>query len=174
MFRKQSNKKNEFECLYNTYYEKLYYFSYSILRDENDSQDVIADAFVSVWAKWDDLNNTDNIVGYLYTAVRNNCIKLRQHKNSSLDILEDAGVTLLVDENSPELKLLSQEALGIINKSINELPARCKMIFLMAKEQNMSYKEISLLLNISVKTVQAQMVIALGRIRNTLLKFNIQ
>ena len=49
---------------------------------------------------------------------------------------------------------------GIIENALNQLPQRCKLIFLMLKEENLKYKEVADILGISEKTVQAQQIIA--------------
>jgi RNA polymerase sigma-70 factor (ECF subfamily) len=67
-------------------------------------------------------------------------------------------------EVSPEQLLISSEMVRYINKVIDQLAPKCKLIFLLVKESNLRYKEVAELLNISVKTVEAQMSIALKKI----------
>ena len=174
LFHKNHDRKARFEALYDEHYEKLLYFAYSILGNGSEAEDAVAEAFFSIWSRWNHLSEEKHIVAYVYASVRNNCLKARQRRQRNPFSIEDLSVTISVDGDSPELIMLSAESVKIIEDSINGLPNRCKIIFLMAKEQGMSYNEIGVLLDISPKTVQAQMVIALGRIREVLQKHNIE
>jgi RNA polymerase sigma-70 factor (ECF subfamily) len=66
---------------------------------------------------------------------------------------------------NPEELLLSAEVVKEIMSAINELPPKCKIIFKLVKEEGLKYAEVAGLLELSVKTVEAQMAIALRRIR---------
>jgi len=73
------------------------------------------------------------------------------------------------EDNDPENKLISSETYKSIQKAIHDLPPRCKLIFQLAKEQGMRYKEISSILGISVKTIDNQLAIALQKIGEAIL-----
>jgi RNA polymerase sigma-70 factor (ECF subfamily) len=68
----------------------------------------------------------------------------------------------------PESQLMDKELMEAIDNTVDRLPDRCKMVFRLVKEDNLSYKQAAEVLNISPKTVQAQMVIALKRIKDAL------
>ena len=70
-------------------------------------------------------------------------------------------------EISPEQIFISSEMLRQINAAIDSLPPKCKLIFLLVKEGNLKYREVAELLNLSVKTVEAQMSIALKKISHS-------
>ncbi len=59
---------------------------------------------------------------------------------------------------TPEEIYINEELVLAIQSAINELPERCKLIFLMAKEEGLKYREIAEILSISEKTVNAQIV----------------
>ncbi|MEO5947602.1 MAG: sigma-70 family RNA polymerase sigma factor, partial [Chitinophagaceae bacterium] len=64
----------------------------------------------------------------------------------------------------PEQLMMTNEMLGQVKKAINELPPRCRLIFKLIKEDGLKYREVAELLQLSVKTVEAQMAIALRRL----------
>ena len=70
--------------------------------------------------------------------------------------------------SSPEDELLKKELIEAVNSAINELPERCKLIFSMNRFEKLRYKEIAEVLEISVKTVEAQMGKALRLLRKSL------
>ena len=74
----------------------------------------------------------------------------------------------LVQMNSvyfdPEQLMMTEEMMRQIKKAINDLPPRCRLIFKLVKEDGLKYKEVAELLQLSIKTVEAQMAIALRRL----------
>ena len=60
--------------------------------------------------------------------------------------------------------MITSEVINRINTAIAMLPPRCKLIFKLVKEDGLRYNDIAELLNISVKTIDNQMVIAVKKI----------
>lgn len=90
---------------------------------------------------------------------------MKREKAISLDDLEvDLGVDLIC----PETELINKELKSVIEQAIEDLPPRCKMIYKLAKVEQMKYKEIGELLDISVKTINHQLSIALKKIGEVL------
>jgi len=85
--------------------------------------------------------------------------------------LGDIPIGIVAKNENPEEIVLNEELRHEIEKSIKELPERCRLIFLMAKEEGLKYREIAEILSISEKTVNAQMVTAIKRIGETLKKY---
>lgn len=117
------------------------------------------------------LHEIDNIESYIYTIVKNQAIK---HKSSSLkyqgEPLELLPGEFFIETTTPEHTLINKELGDLLGKAINELPERCKLIFLMAREQNLKHKEIAEILSISEHTVHAQLTIASKKISEFLEK----
>jgi RNA polymerase sigma-70 factor (ECF subfamily) len=90
--------------------------------------------------------------------------KAHQHLYEPFD---DINIQLSDDMN-PEKLMMTKELLNKIRSAVDELPARCKLIFKLVREDGLRYKEVADILNLSVKTVDAQMVIAVSRIRETM------
>jgi RNA polymerase sigma factor (sigma-70 family) len=100
---------------------------------------------------------------YLLTCARNRALEYL--RKPSVRLSEDALYDFPLQwEVSPEQLLISTEMVGHINKAIGQLAPKCKLIFLLVKESNLKYKEVAGLLHISIKTVEAQMSIALNKI----------
>jgi len=168
-FKKRSK---EFEEFYEATFKQLFCFAYTILKNYCDAEDAVADAYMVLWENWDKSDHIENITGYLYQIVKNNSIKIKE-KKLRYNIIENFNLTLIVNTFSPEQELLSKEINERIQQVVYKLPPRCKRVYILAKEQNMSYSEISSLLNISVKTVQAQMIKALKQIRKVVKEYDI-
>ena len=155
-----TEKYNSFTILYEQQYERLFRFALHFVPDHEDCEDILADVFVSIWENWDSLKKIDNLNSYLFTAIKNRCLKFLNKRNYFEEYIEDLHIHLSIDHTTPEALLDSNEITGIIEDALNQLPQRCKLIFLMLKEDNLKYKEVADILGISEKTVQAQQIIA--------------
>jgi RNA polymerase sigma-70 factor (ECF subfamily) len=78
----------------------------------------------------------------------------------------------LIDEICPESELISKELKEAIGRAIDHLPERCKLIFSLAKIEQLKYKEIAQILDISVKTIDNQLTIAIKKIGEEILQYH--
>lgn len=144
-------------------------FSFSIVKSKELAEEIVSDVLIEIWAKRKQLLEITNLKLYLYVCVKNASLrKLHQSKKSMLLSLDEVNVEFASSFEDAETILLTQELADKINNAIEQLPQRCKLIFKLAKEDKLKYKEISLLLNISVKTIDHQVSIALKKIAEVL------
>jgi RNA polymerase sigma-70 factor (ECF subfamily) len=121
--------------------------------------------FIFIWEKRGRLPDIQSPLLYLYTATKNRALNniARQKRQQALD----AGEWLVPLPSvyfDPEKLMITEEILQNIRKSVQELPTRCRLIFKLVKEDGLKYREVAELLQISVKTVEAQMAIAIRRL----------
>lgn len=145
-------------------YKPLIRFAYGILKSTDDAEEVVSDVFMIIWQNRVKMVSVESPLLYIYSSVKNRSINVltKQKRQDAADAAQ-----WLVPLNSvsfnPEELLISQETVLRIRKAIDELPARCRLIFILIKEDGLRYKEVAELLNISIKTVEAQMAIAMRR-----------
>lgn len=155
-----------FNELYKYYFPGLFSFAHSILKNKENSEEVILDIFLKLWESRKTISKIQNISAYLYTAVKYASISfLRKQKIVHWDELRD---DMLYSFVSPESGLISKENIAALTTAVNGLPPRCRLIFRLIKEENFRYEEVSQLLNISIKTVEAQMYIATKKLLTAL------
>lgn len=159
------NDQKAYKELFVSTHEHLHRFALSILKSKEDAEEVVSDFFITVWQKRASLLEMENIKLYFFVSIKNISInKLRQKKRAAASFNEDYLVHFKSPFFNPSELLLSKEAVDKILGAINDLPPKCKLIFRLIKEDNLKYAEVAELLNISVKTVEAQMAIALKKI----------
>jgi RNA polymerase sigma-70 factor (ECF subfamily) len=151
--------------LFITLFSSLTRFSTGIVQSKETAEEIVSDVFITIWNNRSQLNEIEDLQLYIFIAVKNNSIrKLKQQSKSSTVSIDDLNVELDSLYQNPEDKILSDEALRQIETAIDHLPHRAKLIFKLAKEDRMRYKDIASLLDISVKTVDHQLSIALRKI----------
>jgi RNA polymerase sigma-70 factor (ECF subfamily) len=161
-----------FNHLVNKYYPYLCDFAYIITHSRELSEEITDDVFMKIWDRREEVSQIENLPSYLYKAIKNTSInyleKIKKHHIIPFENLPD--INPLIQHNSPEDELISKEFEQDYNNTINILPEKCKLIFCLAKEDGLKYKEIASLLGISEKTVENQISIALKKITECLKK----
>lgn len=161
----QHNDELAYKKLFITLYKPLCQFAFGILKSNPDAQDVVSDVFITLWEKRQQLTSVSSPLAYCYMAVKNRALNMlqQQKRQRELDSSE-----WLVPQNSvyfnPENLMMTEEIIQQIRLAIQNLPDRCRLIFRLTKDEGLKYKEVAELLNISVKTVEAQMAIAIRRL----------
>jgi RNA polymerase sigma-70 factor (ECF subfamily) len=111
------------------------------------------------------LDKVENLSFYLFTAVKNRCLnQLQDQKNRASLEISDAVIEFKSLYHDPEQRLISAETIKEIQKAVQDLPPRCRMIFKLVKEEGFRYKEVAELMQLSVKTVENQMSLAFKKI----------
>ena len=160
-----NDDKAAYKELFILLHSRLKQFSYSILKSNEESEELVSDLFINVWEKRNKLTAIESPLLYFYTSVRNMAFTRisRLKKQQTLPVEE-----WLVQMNSiyfdPEQLMMTEEMMRQIKQAVNDLPPRCRMIFKLVKEDGLKYREVAELLHLSVKTIEAQMAIALRRI----------
>lgn len=146
-------------------FSSLTRFATSIVHSRETAEEIVSDVFVQLWNKRSQIQQIQDLRVYLFIAVKNNAVrKAKQQLKFSPLLLDELNVEMDSFDLNPEDRLLSAEAVKSIEQSIEQLPPRARLIFKLAKEDKMKYKDIASLLQISVKTVDHQLAIALKKI----------
>ncbi|UZR96724.1 RNA polymerase sigma factor [Chondrinema litorale] len=163
IFRFSSNDQQAFNEIFNRYWKLLYKYTFNILNDNALTEDCLQEVFTNVWVRRNELE-INNLKNYLFSSVRFRAIsRIRQAKFTSFN--EEIIDSLVVDE---EILYEVEELEETIKAAADQLTDRCKEIFLRSRFQHQSNKEIAESLNISIRTVENQLSIALKHIRNVL------
>ena len=166
----RSVSKAEFEEVFKTYFIPLTSFAQKYVPDLDTAKDIAHTVFINLWEKRNNIDWQKSLKSYLFTSVHNRCLNyIRDNKrtNNSVDI------DSINDDVAWESRdfIEEQETIKNINKAIDLLPEKCKEIFLLNRFEGMKYAEVAEKLNISVKTVEAQMSKALKTLRTELLQY---
>lgn len=164
----KKNDLNSYEIIFKRYYKDLYRFAFSYVKEGTIAEEMAQEVFLYIWEKREQIEIHTTLKTYLYSAVKNKClnyIKLELPKQQSMaDISE---VFLSVSEKRQD-EGENEQIKRYIQKAIDALPKKCRRIFLLSRNAGMTYEEIAEELEISKKTVENQMGIALKKLRESL------
>jgi len=154
--------------LFTALYSPLFLFAKSMVKSKESAEEIVSDVFIRIWEKRRDLEKIENLKVYLYVSIRNAALNhLSLQKRTSTNPLDEFHAEFTSIYFDPEQLLITADMLALIKRSIDQLPPKCKIIFKLVKEDGLKYREVAEILNLSVKTVENQVAIALQKIGNT-------
>ncbi|MDR2533470.1 MAG: RNA polymerase sigma-70 factor [Tannerellaceae bacterium] len=160
-----------FRELYKKYAPELIAYAARFV-NKGVAEDFVHDVFIKIWNKRTILYWADGIKTYLYHAIRYACIDHLKHEEMKTSVANNAQVKLKIGElyyaESSSRLWQDDIRLQAVYKEIDKLPEKCRQIFIMAYIEECKAAEIACRLNISKRTVEAQLYKALKQIRQTL------
>jgi RNA polymerase sigma-70 factor (family 1) len=160
----KQNDVKAFEELYNRYWPVLVNAAYKRLNSREKAEDIVQNIFIDLYQRRSVIELTTAISAYLKQALkfkvlneyRSQLIKTKYQKELFFSNVckNDFAETL-------DAKELEEKITGIVN----ELPEKCKQVFMLSRKENLSNKDISMALNISVSTVEKHITKALRTVR---------
>ncbi|WP_170120686.1 RNA polymerase sigma-70 factor [Dyadobacter jejuensis] len=157
-----------FEVAFRTYYERLCQYAGSLLKDDDEAEEVVQTVFLNIWEKRESLEITLSLKSYLYRAVHNYCLNRFKHNAIKKTHQEYSRHILTPHHDSVTEAIQSQELEEKIEMAISKLPEQCQVTFRMSRFEELRYQEIANQLGVSIKTVENQIGKALRILRQEL------
>jgi RNA polymerase sigma-70 factor (family 1) len=165
--------EQSYKRLFLYFHPILYRFSFNILQDRSVSEEIVSDMLLKVWEMGNKLSQIQHLKLFLITSVKNACftyLASKKHQQSLSESIDSEDISTCSGDNPEQLYIFSEVTLRV-NKVIGSLPLKCQMVFRLIKEEGLSYKEVSKVLEISQNTIETHMRIALRKIRMDLQQF---
>jgi RNA polymerase sigma-70 factor (ECF subfamily) len=155
-----------FQEIFYKYYEPLCKYAFTIVKEPHSCEDIVQETFLRIWEKKQNLIGSEELTWYLYTAIRNNCLSFLEKKQKT--VLGDFNGQEIIDTPGESPAPLATEADydTLLKKALENLPPKCREVFVLSRVSNLTYKQISDSLGISIKTVENQMGKALKILRS--------
>lgn len=164
-----TNAEKAFEWLFRRYFSELCQVVYRVAHDEHLAQDLVQEVLYELWRKRDKLTISISLRAYLKRAVLNRTLNyLRDNRQWSS---EERMPEIAVEESDPVDMLRSEELQEMVDAAIDELPEKCRMVFVLSRYDELSYRDIATELGIAEKTVENQVSKALKYLRQRLLPY---
>mgnify|MGYP003578033200 CR=1 FL=1 len=163
----RNGDESAYTYLIDTYHHKLCVYANSLVKNIYNAEDIVQNVFIKVWEQRTRLKTEHSLKSFLYKLVYNEFIDLYR-KNQSLFSLEKSyydALNGIVQEEDPES---FERVLNAVNKEIQNLPPKCKEVFILSKKEGLTNIEIAEHLDVSIKTVEAQITKAFSSLRFSL------
>lgn len=174
-------RDGEFKELFQKHAPELAAFAFRMVHSREVAEEIVQSVFLSLWEQRRHLTQRDNSRAYLYTSVRRRALDVIKHE--SLAAKHHSAIGTAVDSDSsalpghsapartPDEQLEHEEMVQALEAAIAELPERARQVALLRWHDGMSYDEIARVMEIAPKTVENQLRIAKGALREKLERF---
>jgi RNA polymerase sigma-70 factor (ECF subfamily) len=146
-------------------------YANGMVRTRDGAEDVVQEVFVALWTQRDRLTTPDNLVGYLYRAVRNRSLNQLRHRRMVTDWQVRQGAEDRAEAPPADRDTERGEITEAIRRAVSGLSPRCREVFELSRDRGLTYPEIAAALGISIKTVETLMGRALKGVRERLASF---
>jgi len=165
--RIQSGDRVALKVLFEQEYPSVCQAIRRLVKDESLSEDLAQEVFVRFWVKRENLQVKTSLSAYLRRMAINEALAyLRRQRHFHVEEWTPEPESRTGD--NAEERYLEGELQAHIREAIDELPPRCRTIFQLSRQEELSYREIANRMDISIKTVENQMGKALKHMRTRL------
>ena len=153
------------------FHPKLVRFAAMYISSASMANDLVADVFLKLFRNKSRLEDIKDIQYYLYRSVKNQCITYykKRREEISIEDMEDSGYTYEIV--NPESEFLTSELSGRIEDIINNFPPKRKIIYKMVVIDGLKYKEAAEILDLSVKTIENHLALAVKTLRGSIREY---
>ena len=173
LLRLKQQDKSALDELFGYYYPRLHHFSKSILKIENDIDDILQEVFVKIWLNRQKIGNPETFNSYIFTITKNEVLNLIRNNLRDKNFKDKLFLNSVAEEYQTSTQLEYQEIKSGIDKIVADLPEKRRQVFILSRTEGLSNREIAQQLNISEKTVEDHITHAIKQIKNSMKEIGI-
>ena len=164
----KSGDLNSFEILFHRYYNQLANYCSKLVRDPVIAEEITQEIFIYLWEKKQAIEINTSLKSYLFSAIRNKSINYIKYELPKQQMQVDINESNLIFESKTQFTHETDQLREKIKLAIDDLPLKCKEIFILSRYAGLTYQEIADEMDLSIKTVENQISIALKKLREKL------
>lgn len=150
---------------------KLYRFAMRLMKNVPESEDIVQDVFIRLWARKNKLSEYRSIEAFAMTITKNLCLDRLKSKNYGHFQLSEQHDE--INEKTPFIEVERNDAYQCVKKLIDQLPEQQRMIIHLRDIEGYEYAEIAEVLKLSENTIRVNLSRARKKIRETMVnKYN--
>lgn len=177
LLRFKSGDELAFEKIFKSNHNQIVGFCNQFISDLDKANSLTQEVFLNLWLNREKIETLNGIRAFLYTFAKSSCLNYIRHRKI-VSKYEDKHLQDREEELNREVlesfdfnSLEFSELEGLIQLTINDLPEKCRQVFIMSRFEGKMNKEISEELNISVKAVEANITRALKTLKSRLSEY---
>ena len=167
----ERNDERSFSLFFDHYNTRLIRLSLLFVPRFDQAEEVIAEDFLKLLRKKKSLLEIQNFEGYLFKMVKHESltyVKSKKNRDSGNVLVDNIQDYLVIDQNDPEKRMINSDLGLLLHRVIEQLPPKRGLVFKMVKDEHMSYKEVGEILEISERTVEVHLKLAIKDLRKAL------
>ncbi|MBO9592277.1 MAG: RNA polymerase sigma-70 factor [Niabella sp.] len=160
-----------FRALYERYWQKLLTVAFLKIRDHDTAREIVQTVFVNLWNRKDTTELKHSFDTYIAAVLKYELLSWFAKSKKEAALKKELGAIGRPEDHTTTEWLAYEQLRDQIEKTVQQLPEKCRLVFQLSREQGYSEKEISRELQIAPKTVQAHLTKALKVLRSSLGQF---
>ncbi|MDO6518057.1 RNA polymerase sigma factor [Zobellia uliginosa] len=165
--RLKNGEEEAFIYLVDHYNRRLYGYALTLTNNHALAEDILQNVFLRTWEQRKKISITASLQNYLFKSVHNEFINQYKKKRSTM-VLEQKYFNALEKATAAHDDISLEKVISKIKREIENLPPKCKEVFLLSRNEGLTNLEIAHHLNVSIKTVEAQITKAFSTLRKEL------
>lgn len=148
-----------FDRLFKQFYPGLLRYAKALIPYPSDeAEDIISDVFCNLWVNREKIIITGSVASYLYRSVKNRIINTHKKGKLNLTDIEDAPYDIADQSHQVPDKLMAYKQFNEhINSLISRLPEKTRLVFLMSRDEGLTYEEIAEVMDVTINTIKTHM-----------------
>ncbi len=156
-----------FKTIFELYHEGIFNFAHYKLGNVEAAEDIVQEVFIKLWENRHQIKEGRSLKSYLYTIANNLALNYIRHNKVVIKFQQTLNEESSSQE-SPHSSLEKKELHEKLLAGIAALPEKARLVFMMSRMEQLSYREIAERLDISIKTVESHIGNALKALRKSL------
>ncbi|MCC5932367.1 MAG: RNA polymerase sigma-70 factor [Cyclobacteriaceae bacterium] len=161
---KSHKAESAFDELYIRYFPRLMSFARTFIYNKQEAEESVQEIFLKIWERKDQIDENRNFKSYLFQSVKHHLYSVLRKKVNEFDI-DDLTEEQLAVFDDTNLEAMAEDMEKLAGELIDKLPETQKKVFLLSRLEGRSNDEISLMLNISKRTVEHHIYLALRSLK---------
>lgn len=157
-----------FERLFDAYKDKIYAFSYKVLKSKDLADDIVIDVFTKVWEKRSKIQPDRAFYPYLFKVAKNHIINFLNKASVDSKVQKQLITSVNYYRSSTEEEVIYNDYLTLAEQAISQMPRQRRQVFRLKNEEAMTYEQIASHLGLSKNTVKSHLLAATAHLRNVL------
>lgn len=171
IFRLQNEGRSAFTIIFRKYYNDLVHYAYSLVQDVTQSEEIAQEVFVKLWENREKNLVHSSLKSYLLSAVHNKSVDFMRHHEVAGRYSAFALAEAYDSQNNIEAYVLHSDLRKHYTKALDRIPRVYSQVFIMSRNESLTYAEIAERLGVSVRTVEVRMGKALSLLREDLKEY---
>ena len=165
LHRVRLQDRQAFEQLYLHFYPRLRAFVITYVKSPVVAEDIVQDVFLTLWEKCEQIDPDQNFTAYLFTITKHLIFKFLKQAAQHPALADEILINLHPSDDTAYQAAEWKELQAQIAEALRNLPPRRREVFMLCREQNLTYDQVAVRLCISRNTVKEHMVEAMRSIR---------
>lgn len=165
LLSKSETKEKGFRLIMDTFQKSLYHQIFSLLKNHEDTKDVLQNTFIKIWKHIDSFQEKSKLSTWLYSIARNESLSFLNHRHQKTkSAMNEEGKTFVFGQLKAENYLKEEDILVKLQEAIDVLPPLQKEVFMLRYYNELKYSEMAKILNSSESTLKSSYHFAVKKI----------